>query len=101
MKAIAIALALGASAVLAIPALAAEPEVRTTHVKVTDEDFASSQSLARLESQIRRAARKVCVRPDNSRAPSLDEQLCIARALAGARQELAAVQARHNIAMGG
>ena len=101
MKLMTIAVALGASAVLAVPAVAAEPEVRTTRVKVTDEDFASSQSMARLESQLRRAARKVCMRPDNSLTPSRDEQMCIAKALAGARQELAAVQIRHNIALGG
>ena len=101
MRTMTIALALGASAILATPAMAAEPEVRTARVKVTDESFASSQSIARLESQVRRAARKVCVRPENSLTPSRDEQICVARALAGARQELAAVQTRHGIALGG
>lgn len=101
MKIITIAAALAASAVLATPAMAAGPEVRTTRIKVTDEDFASSRTIARLESRIRRAARNVCLQPNGPNIQSRSERACVAKAIAGAQQERAAVQMRHGIAMGG
>lgn len=101
MRIAAFALALGASAALTAPAMAQETDTRTVRVKVTDEDFASSDSIANLQRQIRRAARKVCVRADNSAAPSSEEQACVAKAIEGAQVELAAVKARYGIALGG
>ena len=96
-----IAAALAATAALAAPALAAEPEARSARVKVTGADFASSQTIARLESRIRRTAHEVCVRPDNSLRPTRSERACIVRALAGAQQELAAVRTRHGLDVSG
>lgn len=104
MHGFAIALALGAtSAIFIAPplSLASEPEVRALRVKVTDEDFASAESLARLQSKLRRAAYKVCAKNDSFNGRSTEERACIAKALDGADSRLAQIQARYGIAYGG
>lgn len=102
MQRFALALLMGAStATAAAPALAGEPITRQLTVNVTDEDFASPASIAKLERRIRRAARAVC--SDNDRIAPLTraERECYARAIGQAEQRLAEVKARHAVAQGG
>ena len=101
MKNVSIGLAFcAAAAAITAPAFAGE-RVRTVRVAVSDEDFASTQSRAELQEDIRRAARKVCFGQDRYVRPSREERACVAKALEGAELSLAEVQTRHQVAFGG
>jgi UrcA family protein len=86
---------LAAAALLAAPALAADPGARTAKVRHADLDLSTAQGRATLNRRIAAATEAVC---GSYAGASVDEQDAIGRCRADARRQVAAQRIRNNVA---
>ncbi|KAB7644432.1 UrcA family protein [Polymorphobacter fuscus] len=101
------AFAIAASATALVVAGSAAPAAaataRTATVATRGIDFASVHGTARINDEVRRAARRVCATSDRSLAATLARHDCIDAALASAQPQIAslaaaAIEARTSLA---
>lgn len=85
---------LGLASAAMAPAMAANGELMTIHVRTADIDLATAKGQKTLDQRVEKAVRQVCRTTSHtggSRILTMDARACLAKARADAKQQVAAL----------